>query len=314
VPVICFDGDAAGQRAALRTAELALAHLRAERSLRVLRLPAKDDPDSLIRRGGPPAFQAALERAEPLAAALYDMVAATAKRGTPEDNAAFLHRLDELAGLIPDKTLASEYRQTLRGRYYEQRRAGRAAWAPPFRPGQKGRDFARPVPLPPRPAPDAATADTLRAKLMLATLLAHPVLIHEVEEAFAHVPLPPEDEPLRQALHDFAACAAHLDAASLFTHLEGLGLAARARAVQAQAAAEYRLAPDASPAEAADAWWSWYSLMDFSIEMLRAQRDEAEAFWLAHPDDAAACARLVKYNQLLAAARAGEAGNSESGP
>ncbi len=311
-PVICFDGDAAGQRAALKTVELALAGLTPERSLRLLRLPAKDDPDSLIRRGGAAAFQAELDKALPLFAALYDMVAATRKDNTPESRAAFLHRLDELAGLIPDKTLGGEYRQSLRGRYYDERRAGRASSQAPFRPGQKGRDFVKPVLLPPRPEPDAANSNALRAKVMLATLLAHPILVHDVEEAFSHVPLPPEDEPLRHALHDFAARAKHLDAANLFTHLESLGLAGQARAVEAQAASEYRLAPDASPAEAAQSWWSWYSLMDFSIDMLRAQRDEAQAFWLAHPEDAAACARLMKYNQLLAAARAGEAGIPDS--
>ena len=62
----------------------------------------------------------------------------------------------------------------------------------------------------------------------------------------------------------------------------------------------------------AQSWWSWYSLMDFSIDMLRAQRDEAQAFWLAHPEDQAACARLMKYNELLAAARAGETGIPDS--
>jgi len=311
-PVICFDGDAAGQRAALKTVELALEHLTPECSLRLLRLPAKDDPDSLIRRGGGAAFQAELDKAQPLSAALYDMLAATQKRSTPEGRAAFLHRLDELAGLIKDKTLGAEYKQHLRGRYYDERRLGRPQAQAPFRPGQKGRDFIKPVALPPRQSPDAASAELCRARLMLATLLAHPMLIHDVEEAFAHVPLQPEDERLRHALHDFAAHAKHLDSANLFTHLESLGLAEQARALQSQAASEYRLAPDASPAEAAQSWWSWYSLMDFSIDMLRAQRDEAQALWLAHPDDQAACARLMKYNELLAAARAGEAGTPDS--
>ncbi|MCB5944927.1 DNA primase [Acidocella sp. KAb 2-4] len=310
-PVICFDGDAAGQRAALRTVELALAHLSPERSLRLLRLPPKDDPDSLIRRGGAAAFQAALAQAEPLSEALYGMLTAAHRPpNTPEGRAAFLHRLDELAGLIPDKTLAGEYRQHLRGRYYGERRQARPQTA--FRPGQPGRLAPPPVKLPPRPAPDASAADLRRARLMLATLLRHPVLIHDVEEAFAHVPLPPGDEALRHALHGFAAQARHLDSENLLTHLESLGLAGQARALLAQAASEYRLAPDASPAEAAQSWWSWYSLMDFSIDMLRAQRDEAQAFWLAHPEDQAACARLMKYNELLAAARAGETGIPDS--
>jgi hypothetical protein len=46
--------------------------------------------------------------------------------------------------------------------------------------------------------------------------------------------------------------------------------------------------------------------MDFSIEMLRQQRDENEQYWLAHPNDPAAAARLVKSNELLRQARIGE--------
>ena len=143
---------------------------------------------------------------------------------------------------------------------------------------------------------------------MLAILLAHPALIHDVDEAFAHVLLPPAEEELRQALHDFAISAKRLDTASLFTHLQGLGLAEAAEIVQAQAGAELRLPPDAHTSEAAQSWWSLYSLMEFSIDMLRAQRDEAQARWLAQPDDAAALRRLIKYNELLRAAQTGEAG------
>ncbi len=59
-PVICFDGDAAGRRAALKTVDLALAALAPDRSLKFLRLPEKDDPDSIIRREGAAAFKTRL--------------------------------------------------------------------------------------------------------------------------------------------------------------------------------------------------------------------------------------------------------------
>ncbi len=48
-PVLCFDGDAAGARAAARAAELALPLLAPERTLRLARLPAGEDPDTLVR-------------------------------------------------------------------------------------------------------------------------------------------------------------------------------------------------------------------------------------------------------------------------
>jgi DNA primase len=52
--------------------------------------------------------------------------------------------------------------------------------------------------------------------------------------------------------------------------------------------------------------------MDFSIDMLRLQRDEAQAHWAAHQDDPAAWKRLIKYNELLKQAMAGEVNAAES--
>ena len=51
-PVLCFDGDTAGQRAALRALDRALPILQPGRSLRFVRLPPGEDPDSLIRGAG----------------------------------------------------------------------------------------------------------------------------------------------------------------------------------------------------------------------------------------------------------------------
>ena len=54
-PILCFDGDAAGRRAATRAAEAALPHLAHDRSLRFAALPEAEDPDTLVRRQGPAA-------------------------------------------------------------------------------------------------------------------------------------------------------------------------------------------------------------------------------------------------------------------
>ena len=51
-PILCFDGDAAGSRAVARAADLALPLLTPDRSLKLARLPAGEDPDSLVRRRG----------------------------------------------------------------------------------------------------------------------------------------------------------------------------------------------------------------------------------------------------------------------
>jgi DNA primase len=297
-PIICFDADKAGRRAALRAVDLALTALAPDRSLKFLRLPETEDPDSIIRRAGPAAFKNRLEGAEKLSAVLFDMLAEGVVRDTPEARASFHKRLVETAARIPDKSLASEYRAMLLQRFFAERQNGRVradGKMPPAKPFTRGAISI-----------DADDANTRRARIMTASLLANPAIFPDVEEAFARLKLPPSCETLRAALHSFAEHAKTLDTESLFTHLTALGLADEARLIEAVAAEDYRPDPELSPAEAAKNWWSWYILMDFSIDMLRQQRDEQQNFWTAHPDDAAAWDRLVKYNQLLEQAMRGE--------
>ncbi|MBU6448604.1 MAG: DNA primase [Rhodospirillales bacterium] len=313
-PVICFDGDGAGQRAALKTAELALTQLSPEKSLKFLSLPPKDDPDSLIKRGGRQAFEAELAKARPLSAVLFDMLKLGQNLSTPEGRAQFWERLAAAANSIPNKVLSTEYYNLLKNQYNPKDKSGRAkSERSQWIKNSQGRFVPAPppVPIPPRTAPDVEAAQFRRARLMLSVLLAFPTLLPDVDEAYSHVRLPVADEPLRQALHGFVSRAKTLDTSSLFTHLDSLGLGGQARALQEQTRAEFRLAPGASPAEAARNWWSLYELMDFSIDMLRTQRDEAQALWLANPDDRAACDRLMRYNELLTRARSGATGLEE---
>jgi len=293
-PIICFDADAAGRRAALRTVDLALTALAPDRGLKFLRLPEKEDPDSIIRREGAAAFAARLAQAQPLSALLFDMLAEGVVRDTPERRAGFHKRLVEAASRIPDKTLAGEYRALLLNRFFAERR-GKTGFksAPPPR-------HAAPAEI------DFSASDAIRGQIMTAALLANPALFPDVEEAFAHIPLPRSCERLREQLSNFAAEAKTLDSDSLLTHLSGLGLAEEARLVEAVAASHYRPAPDLSPSEIAAAWWSWYLLMECNVEKLRQHRDEQQLHWQANQDDPDAWARLVKYNELLARARHGE--------
>jgi DNA primase len=291
-PVLCFDADAAGRRAALKTADLALAGLAPDRGLKFCALPEKDDPDSLIRRDGAPAFAARLAAAQPLSATLYDMLAAGRPRTTPEARAALRHRLIEIAAKIPDKALGSEYRAMLLDRFFAERRGPMRAKPPAARPA----------------APDADIADERRARLLLATLLAHPALIPDVEEAFAHIPLPEVMARVRDGVSDFAAREKKLDRESLLTHLLRLGLAEQARLIESQAAQDYRALEDDSLAAAAQRWWGWYNLMDDSLNRLRAQCDEQQRALAVNPDDTAALARLIRYTELLLAAKSGEFG------
>lgn len=314
-PVICFDGDAAGQRAALKTTELALAQLAPDKSLKLLRLTGGEDPDSLIRKGGAKAFQAELDKAQPISAALYPMLAGGQARSTPEQNAAFLHRLDEVANLIKDKTLAAEYKTHLRRLFYDERSQSRAQARPAFQPGGKWQKPApRPVALAPRVAPNMEKSDLLRARHMLATFFWHPELIHDLDEAFAHISLPPEEAALRDALHEFSMHAKTLDRAKLLAHLDALGLGGQARDLELSLSRDEGRVfdPLESPAEAVQKWWNWYNHMSDIIRILRAQHDEALRDYAARMDDEDAQERLKRYTHLLREAEAGEAGGTDA--
>ncbi|WP_431272611.1 hypothetical protein [Dankookia sp. P2] len=136
-PVLCFDGDGAGARAAARSAELALPLLSPERSLKLATLTGGEDPDTLVRKGGAAAFQPVLDAARPLSVALYDLVTKDKPRETPEQRAALRARLEELARLIPDKMLAGEYRRALLDRFFEAGRRPMPPAAPAARPGRR---------------------------------------------------------------------------------------------------------------------------------------------------------------------------------
>ena len=304
-PVICFDADAAGRRAALKTVDLALTALAPDRSLKFLRLPEKDDPDTLVRREGAVGFKARLEAAESLSTALYDMLADGIVTSSPEARADFRRRLTATANRIPDKILASEYRAMLLDRFFADRRkrpAGRSQTFTPYSARVKMRADGRIEP---------GKADQIRAFIMTATLLSHPKIYPEVEEAFATVALPPSCARLRDALNRYVELNETLDSETLLHHLSGSGLVEEARLVEALSAAHYRPAPSESAGVVAKTWFSWHPLMSSSILVLREQRDAQAEIWKAKrgaADEAEAWAKLVKYNELIRRAEIGEYG------
>jgi DNA primase len=71
-PVLLFDGDAAGRKAALRAAERAMPHVGPGKSLAIAQMPDGEDPDSLARSAGREAIEAAIADAVPLSEWLFD--------------------------------------------------------------------------------------------------------------------------------------------------------------------------------------------------------------------------------------------------
>jgi DNA primase len=273
-PVVCFEGAAAGARAGARAAETALPLLTPERTLRLARLPAGEDPDTLIRKHGHAAFEATLQAAVPLADALYNLLHEAAPPATPEQRAAFRMRLEALAKTIPHQALAGEYRAALLDRFFAGRRAGAGA----RKPGGRASGFAAPPPRLPRPRPSEGGIADERARVLTAILLRHPALFGDVEDAYGGLAFPPSLDRLRHALQDWAQAAEVLDSHGLMSHLTEVGLAAEA--AQALSAVPVPLpacaAPDAQPAEAEAGWWHIFGLMNrgrLQEEVAQAERD-----------------------------------------
>jgi DNA primase len=85
--VFCFDGDAAGRRAAWHALEVSLPILADNKSVRFLFLPPEDDPDSYVRSNGAAAFEAMLAQARPLSEFLLSELGNRVDKGTAEGRA-----------------------------------------------------------------------------------------------------------------------------------------------------------------------------------------------------------------------------------
>src|SRR5712671_5319299 len=112
-PILCFDGDKAGQKAAWRAADLALPHLKPGKSLRFALLPEGQDPDDLARSGGRAAIEEVISAARGLADIIWSREIEGGTFTTPERRAALEARIGELANGIRDDVLRRYYRQDL---------------------------------------------------------------------------------------------------------------------------------------------------------------------------------------------------------
>lgn len=121
-PVLCLDGDAAGQRAAVRAIDVALPLLRAGRSLAVATLPRNTDPDALIRLYGLGALRKAVDGAEMLSAVMYRTASQTRSTASADDLAAIESELAGKIGQIPDETLRRRYLDDMRRRLAREQR------------------------------------------------------------------------------------------------------------------------------------------------------------------------------------------------
>jgi DNA primase len=234
-PILCFDGDKAGRRAAFRALDVALARLPVGKSLRMAMLPAGQDPDDLAREGGAAAMERVLESALPLIDVLWARETEAGPLETPEQRAAFERRLHQAVRVITDETLQRHYRDAINERLSQQfrgsgRRGGgyerqngrggggggyargpRGNWQPEAQ-GMRLPQGYRPSPallrsgLFARPDPETPTAAAPREATIVAAFVAHPHLLEDHAETLAALDFAsPEARRLRGFLLDYVA-------------------------------------------------------------------------------------------------------------
>ena len=236
-PLLCFDGDAAGQKAAIRAALRAHPHVGPGRSLSFVTLPAGQDPDDLVRASGRHALEALLAEAEPLVERLWKHEAAAEPLATPEQKAGLRRRLLDHVSAIGDPDVRDQYRDDLLRRFSELTRPPRKEWTPqrPWTPGGgggNGQRGGRGGFVPPRPLSQEAKnvasggIDPRMLRAVFQGLLHFPQAIADHGEAIAALSLHDAGlEALREDLLGAAMSHAELDREQLHTILAGSGAA-----------------------------------------------------------------------------------------
>jgi DNA primase len=336
-PLLCFDGDKAGRRAAYRAIELALPQLKPGKSLRFAALPEGQDPDDLCRSGGREAVDAVLSAARPLADMLWLRETEAGGFDTPERRAALEARIEAATAAIGDQAVRKYYRQDLGERLRRlfapgdggPRRSGpdrrgpdRRSWrqgrSGPQRPGSGPRGDDTPivsgqpyVVISPHLATSALhrpprTALPQREALIILAVVNHPWLLATHAEEFAELDLRhPDAERLRGAILDCSA--SHPDGAELRSLIAAQDLAPVLARVESAMThrCDWEIAAEAA-AEDVGRWWSHVVTLHRKARTLNRELKEAEQALGAEPSEAN-LAWLRDVKERLAAVEGNEA-------
>ncbi len=338
-PILCFDGDAAGRRAAFRAVETVLPHLKPGFSVQFAFLPDGLDPDDLIRQHGAGAFQDILaNKTSPLFDVLIEREEQRNQPAlTPEQRASVEARLKALVAQIADRGVREQYEGELRETLWAKNRklvremarsdgrrdpklAGKRRdntqldWRVSARATERSRLGGMPRAAALSSAQSrsnelAGRAHPLPARetLILRTLLNHPWLLEARCEEVAELTL--TSEPLgrlRDALLQLLAQGVALDRDEIRSQLAALGMdkvvamTERAATHKSDKFAE----PGAAEPDVEAGWRDLLALHETQVGLRRALQ-AAEQAWASEPTEEA-WSRIVEIHARLARALASE--------
>ena len=208
-PILCFDGDAAGQRAQLRALERILPLLEPGRSARLAMLPAGKDPDDVLGESGPEGLRKILGNAQALVDVMWSTTAAQFDTQQPEARAQFWQAVRGLVRSIGNNQVRGAYGDEIESRIAAMRSQTR---------GQTNIFMARRTIRP-------ATGLMHRHRAILALILAHPALVPANFEALSMLEIADQKlDHVKKAVIDAVIRDPDLDVAALNYHLQGLDL------------------------------------------------------------------------------------------
>ena len=223
-PVLCFDGDKAGQTAAARAVERVLPLLEPGRSVRLAVLPEGQDPDDILNSGGPEALRRVLSSASGLLDALWAFKSAAYQLDDPRTQAgakaAFWQEMRGLIRSIGHSQTRSAWADDLEFRIAAMRGATRGPAPGQQRGGPAQTRYTRSGPLMPAPR-RPKTGRHIQARALLALIISHPALFADYAEQLAMLDFHDEAlDGLKNTVIDLLLSAPDLDAAALKHHLE----------------------------------------------------------------------------------------------
>ena len=211
-PILCFDGDNAGERAAWRAVERTLPMLTATHSLRFAFLPTGQDPDSLLRTRGPDAMSKLLIGAIPMANMIWDRE----RKGRPlanYDNRVRIEKgLEERANLITDDTVRGHFLSRLKNLLWREIRKSQTNKVTTERSKTALDEFSG--------VPAKVDQIGIRERILLVVLIAHPEMMDDIGEQLGILDFTsPELDKLRQEVLKTLEQRSDLDFQGLHDHL-----------------------------------------------------------------------------------------------
>lgn len=220
-PVVCLDGDRAGQAAALRMARRALPVMQSGQSLNFVLLPEGEDPDSLVRSRGAQALEGLMRTALPLSRLVWQHELSASPAETPEQLAALRKRLFEHVDSAGDPNLRSALRDQFIA-LLDARRPRNPRFQQRLSPRDK-RDRGR-WEVSARLGAVTQTSESMRDIRLIAWMLLDPELLERHDERLAEIELSDAAaETARQEALSWYAGTVALDGHDLRNHLTSHG-------------------------------------------------------------------------------------------